>query len=80
MDSPAPPLDQVRLTQATGGETPTSQNLQHLKQSPSKGIKKTQQNATLKQRKDGSVRLQGGSVRLIYSTTTDINYINYEDR
>ena len=73
MDSPAPPLDQVRPTQVTGGEIPTSQNLQHLKQSPSQGTKKTQQNAILKQRKDGSVRL-------IYSTKTDIKYINYEDR
>ena len=73
MDPPAPPPDQVRPTQVIGGEIPTLQKLQQLKQSPSKGIKKTQQNAILKQRKDGSVRL-------IYSTKTDINYINYEDR
>ena len=73
MDPPAPPPDQVRPTQVNGGEIPTSQNLQHLKQSPSKGIKKTQQKAILKQRKDGSVRL-------IYSTKTDIKYIKYEDR
>ena len=73
MDSPAPPSDQVRTTRVCGGEIPALQNLQHLKQSPSKGIKKTQQKAILKQRKDGSVRL-------IYSTKTDIKYINYEDR
>ena len=51
MDSPAPPPDQVRTTQVNGGEIPVSQHLQHLKQSPSKGIKKTKQNASLKQRK-----------------------------
>ena len=73
MDSPAPPLDQVRPTQVTGGEIPTSQNLQHLKQRPSKGINKNQQTAILSKRKDGSVRLT-------YSTKTDIKYISYGNR
>ena len=73
MDPSAPPTDQVRTTQVCGGEIPASQNLQHLKKSPSKGVKNTQQNALLQQRKDGSVRL-------IYSTKTDINYMNYQDR
>ena len=39
MDSPAPPSDQVRHTQVCGGEIPVLQHLQHLKQSPSKGVK-----------------------------------------
>ena len=73
MDPPAPPPDQVRATQVSGGETHVFQNLQHLKQSPSKGVKNTQQNASLKQRKDGSVKL-------IYSTKTDIDYVSYADR
>ena len=74
MDSPASPLDQVRTTQVCGGETHVLQRLQHLNQSPSKkGVKNTQQNASLKLRK-------GGSLRLIYSTKTDINYVSHEDR
>ena len=73
MDPPASTLDQVRTTQACSGEISVLQHLQHLKQSPSKGVKNTQQNASLKLRKDGSLRL-------IYSTKTDINYVSHEDR
>ena len=68
MDPPAPPPDQVRGTQVGGGEIPIFLSFEHSEQSPSKGVKNTDQNASLTKRKNGSVRLN-------YSTKTDIKYV-----
>ena len=59
MDPPAPPPEQVRGTQVGGGEIPVFLSFEHPEQSPSKGVKNTDQNASasLTKRKDGSVRL-----------------------
>ena len=58
MDSPAPPSDQVRHTQVGGGEIPVFQHLEHPEQSPykgvttrpSKGMKNTDKNVSLRKR------------------------------
>ena len=58
MDSPAPPSDQVRHTQVGGGEIPVLQHLEHPEQSPykgvttrpSKGMKNTDKNVSLRKR------------------------------
>ena len=73
MDSPAPPLDQVRPTQVVGGEIPDKITVTPSEQSPIKGMKTTENSATLIERKDGSTRL-------IYSTKKDINYDTFEER
>ena len=73
MDSPAPPSDQVRHTQVGGGEIPVFQHLEHPEQSPFKGVNTTENNAALIKRKDGSIRLT-------YSTKTDIEYVSFQDR
>ena len=73
MDPAAPPPEQVRGTQVGGREISVFLSFEHPEQSPSKGVKNTEQNASLIKRKDGSVRLN-------YSTTTDIKYVSYDDR
>ena len=73
MDPAAPPPEQVRGTQVGGREISVFLSFEHPEQSPSKGVKNTDQNASLTKRKDGSVRLN-------YSTKTDITYVSYEDR
>ena len=73
MDSPAPPSDQVRPTQVGGGEIPVLTTMKTSEQSPIKGMKNTEKSASLTKRKDGSLRL-------IYSTKTDIKYRTYEER
>ena len=73
MDPPAPPSDQVRGTQVGGGEIPVFLSFEHPERSPFKGVKNTDNNASLIKRKDGSVHLT-------YSTKTDIEYVSYVDR
>ena len=73
MDQPAPPKDQVRGTQVGGGEIPVFLSFEHPEKSPSKGVKNTETNASLIKHKDGSIRLT-------YSTKTDIEYVSFEDR
>ena len=70
MDSPASPLDQVRLTQVCGGEIPvmkTMQNPEH--QNPSKGMNTNEQyehKDTMTKRKDGPF--------LVYSTKNGVRH------
>ena len=73
MDSPAPPPDQVRPTQVGGGEIPVLTTMKTSEQSPIKGMKNTEKPASLTKRKDGSIHL-------IYSTKTDIQYRTHEER
>ena len=73
MDSTAPPPDQVRPTQVVGGEIPDKITVKPSEQSPIKGMKKTENSATLIERKDGSTRL-------IYSTKKDIKYDTFDVR
>ena len=57
MEPPAPPPDQVRPTQVVGGEIPDKITVKPSEQSPIKGVKNTENSATLIERKDGSTRL-----------------------
>ena len=74
MDQPAPPPDdQVRHTQVCGGEIPALKTMTTSKKSPSKGVKKPENSASLTMRKDGSTHLK-------YSTKTDIDYVSSHER
>ena len=73
MEPPAPPPDQVRPTQVVGGEIPDKITVKLSEQSPIKGMKNTENSATLIERKDGSTRLT-------YSTKNDIKYNTFEER
>ena len=73
MEKSAPPPDQVRPTQVGGGEIPVLITMKTSEQSPIKGIKNTETNASLTKRKDGSTVL-------VYSTKTDIEYNTFQER
>ena len=69
MDTPAPPPGQVRPTQVCKPMT----TMKTTEQRPSKGMNTNENNAILRQRKDGSTRL-------VYSTKDHIEYQNYYER
>ena len=73
MEKPAPPPDQVRPTQVGGGAIPVLITMKTSEQSPIKGMKNTETNASLTKRKDGSTVL-------VYSTKTDIEYNTFQER